>query len=110
MSQLFYDSFITLKEIERAINNIDLSNEEKQELWHLIDQLTHQRIMHTLLHHLPHQHHQHLLLLIKEKPHDTTIIEFVKENSEHDIEARLQKESENIVQELLELLNHSSTN
>ena len=107
MNKVFYDSIIILEEVEKAINQTIESHQEKQEIWQLVDNITHQRIIFRILKVLPETHHNKFLDMFHEAPHDEELLEFLKEKSKTDIETELQKEAEHLTLELLELIHHS---
>jgi hypothetical protein len=55
------------------------SEEEKQELWNLIDEIVHHRVIKFFLDNLDSSHHPQFLENYFEKPHDEVHIEYLKE-------------------------------
>ncbi len=104
MSHLFYDHIITLETIEDAINQIASDHQQKQELWQLVDGITHQRVLHIILTHLPEKHHHQLLILIKDSPYSEDIFTFLEDKTQINLEKQLEQEKETLTQELLELI------
>ena len=105
MSKIFYDQIIILDKVEKAINQIADSHQEKLELWQIIDNITHHHIINCILNLLPETHHLKFLNLFHKSPHDDQLFLFLKENSDLDIKSELQKESQNLSFDLLELIN-----
>lgn len=102
MSKVFYDRFIILTEIECEINQKSLSPSEKEELWALIDEIIHHRILGCVLDTLSAHHHHDFLTRFHQAPHDEGLIEYLKEKTGTNIETLLHKEVAVVTNELLE--------
>ncbi len=101
MSRIFYDHYIKFERLEIYINEASATNEEKHELWELVDKLIHIRIIHTILNLLPHRHHEEFSELLHKCPYDKKIIKFLNDSAEENIETCLQQELQNLEKELL---------
>jgi hypothetical protein len=79
MSKIFYDHIIVMEEVDSEIKSIAKSHEERDELWGLVDEIIHNRILAKLLDVLPKEVHQEFLDKFHEAPHDEGLIEYVEE-------------------------------
>ena|SRR3989344_9122819 len=101
MSKLFFDHLIILEDLETEIKEVAESPEEKEELWQLIDEILHHRILGCILDSLPAEHHHNFLEMFHQSPHDERIIHFLNKKIEGDIEKLIEKEVADIKNELL---------
>ena len=101
MSKIFYDNLIILEEVETEIKKAAETSEEKEELWHLVDEIIHHRVLGCILDKLPGEYHGEFLEKFHKTPHDESLIIFLKEKSGEDIEDLIRKEIENLNSELL---------
>ncbi len=74
MSKLFFDHLVELKEVEKQIKKATKSQEEREELWGLVDEIIHHKVMGCILGKLPKDHHDEFLCLFHKSPHDEEII------------------------------------
>ncbi len=74
MSKLFFDHLVELKEIEKQIKKVAKSQEEKEELWGLVDEMVHHKVMGCILDKLPKDNHEEFLGLFHKSPHDGELI------------------------------------
>ena len=61
MSKIFYDHIIVLEDVDNEIKSIAHSHEERDELWQLVDEIIHNRVLGKLLDVLPKESHQEFL-------------------------------------------------
>jgi hypothetical protein len=101
MSKTYYDHLIVLEKVEVVIRESTQTPEEREELWQLIDEIIHHRVLQTVLTHLPDVHHKEFLTKFHETPHDDLLLSYLSEKSEKDIENILQEEIELLENELL---------
>lgn len=101
MSKLFYDKLIALDKLDREIAKISTSIEEKEELWHLVDGLLHQKILIAILDNLEVKHHDEFLVRLYNKPHDDNILKYLQKKIKIDVEEFIKAESVNVVEEIL---------
>lgn len=74
MSKLFFDDLINLKAIDDHIKKIAKSPDEKLEMWDLVDQIVHHKIMDTVLENLPTHHHEEFLDIYHQNPHNEILV------------------------------------
>lgn len=82
MSKVFYDHLVILSEVEVGIATIAQSREEKEELWKLVDELIHHRVMGCILDKLPREHHEEFLEKFTKEPHNEDLITYLSERME----------------------------
>jgi len=102
MSKLFYDHLIILSEVEAEIKDIAETEEERHELWQIVDETINNRVLELLLDKLAEEYHDEFLEKFHEAPYDETIIGFLNEKVQEDIEDLIRKEIENFAQEILQ--------
>ena len=101
MSKLFYDHLIVLEEVEIVIKEATETPEEREELWNLIDEIIHHRVLGCILDHLPYEHHHEFLEKMHSSPHDERHIHYLNEKTEKDVEELLQDEIKNLEKEII---------
>ncbi len=102
MSKLYYDHLIVLTDLESEINEVDLSFEEREELWHIVDEIIHQRILEMLLDELDEKHHEEFLEKHHETPYDEVVIVYLNDKIDEDVEELIKKEADNLQEEILQ--------
>jgi len=110
MSKIFYDHLISLSKIEKEINKVVESKEEKLELWQIIDEIIHHRVLGCIFQHLPQEHHYDFLEKFHRTPHDESLMHFLKEKIGEVIEELIKKEVDEFSNEILQDIkgrNHS---
>ncbi len=101
MSKLFYDHILELEELEVQLRDIVETEEERHELWHLIDDIIHHEVLGCIFDHLPYDHHEEFLTKFHEAPYDEGLIIFVNEKAGIDIENLLLKRINELQEDLL---------
>lgn len=109
MSKVFYDKLVALEHIEKEVNKIAQDKEEKEELWHIIDEYVHHRVMGCILGKLPHQHHEEFLTKFVDAPHHDQHWDYLKEKISQDFEDFVRAEIELIGTELLGVIRSSKS-
>jgi hypothetical protein len=104
MSKIFYDHLIILEEVEVYIDRVAKTSEEKEELWRLIDEIIHHRVLTSILEKLPEEHHNHFLKKFFTKPFDDNLIPYLNEKINEDVEAFITSEIDSLSDELLQLV------
>ena len=107
MSKLYYDHLIVLTDLESEINDVELSFEEREELWHIVDEIIHQRILEMLLDELDEKHHEEFLEKHHETPYDEVVIVYLNEKIDDDVEELIKKEADNLQEEILQEIKRS---
>lgn len=101
MSKLFYDHLVLLEEIEEIIGKKAKSHEEREELWQLIDELVHHRVIGCILEVLPEEYHHEFLERFHSCPYEEGLIGFINERIEENIEELIKSEISRLSQEII---------
>ncbi len=105
MSKIFYENFVVLEKIEEFIESSSMSNDEKEELWKIVNEIVHHRVMGCVLENLPREHHDEFLTKAKDSPHDTTLIDYLEEKTGNKISEKIKEEIAAIEEEILKDIN-----
>ena len=101
MSKLFYDHLIILGDVEAHIKGIVETEEERHELWQIVDEIIHHRMLEFLLDQLDHKHHDEFLNRFHECPHDHEHINYLNEKIEGDVEDLIRNEISKLTLEII---------
>lgn len=101
MSKVFYDELVVLDHIEKEVNSVAKSKEEKEELWSIIDEYVHHKVIGKILHKLPSEHHEEFLKNFIDEPHSANHFKYLAEKIKEDVEEFLRLELYQIGEELL---------
>ena len=104
MSKIFYDHLIVLEEVNIQIDEVAKTSEEKEELWKLVDEIIHHRVMSAILEKLPEKHHKNFLKTFYASPYDDKLISYLNEKIDDDIEKFIGREIKSLSDELLQLV------
>ncbi len=74
MSKLFFDNLVDLTKVDREIKEATKTSIEREELWKLVDEIVHHKVMGCILDNLPRENHEEFLELFHERPHDEAAI------------------------------------
>jgi hypothetical protein len=103
MSKLFFDKLVELKEIDKQIKKVAKTNEEKEELWGLVDEIVHHKVMGCILDKLPRIHHEEFLDLFHKSPHDEELLfAYLRKKVGDNIEELIKQEIGDLSNDLLE--------
>ncbi len=101
MSIIFYDYLIVLDEVESEIKATAKTREEKEELWQIVDETLHHRIMDVILSRLPRESHEEFLEKFTQSPHDRQLISYLREKIKDDVEVIIHEEIAKLKKEIL---------
>lgn len=104
MSKLFYDHILNLGGVEKTIKSNGYTYDERLELWQLIDELLHHRVLGCVLEKLPKKYHQEFLDRFHTKPHDEGLLDFLYEKVGTDIKEFIKKEVAILILEIIQEL------
>ena len=104
MSKIFYDDLIDLSKVERKIRKIAKTEEERSELWKVVDEIVHHRVMGCILGKLPGKDHGEFLEKFHERPHDEGLFDYLKDKAKEDIKFFIKEEAIKLGFELLDEL------
>lgn len=103
MSKLFFDHLVGLKKIDREIRKVAKTSEEREELWGIVDEIIHHKVMGCILDRLPQDNHQEFLEIYHKNPHDEEIVfGYLRSKVGEDIEEAIKQEIGALNAELLE--------
>jgi hypothetical protein len=103
MSKLFFDRLVELKEIDKQIKKVAKTQEEREELWILVDEIVHHKVMGCILDKLPRDHHEEFLSLYHKSPHDEELLfTYLRKEVGENIESLIKQEIGALATDLLE--------
>lgn len=105
--KLFYDHLVLKEEVIVELDKHKLSIEEREELVLLIDENLHHHVLDTILTHLPAEKHQDFLKKFHSAPHDKKLLEYLKIETQVDIEEKIRSRSKKVKGELLSEINRA---
>ena len=105
MTEPFYKNLVALEKIEKLIKSSAMSADEKEELWKIIDEIVHHRIMGCVLDNLPREHHEEFLTKIKNESLDFELMEFLETKSQTKISDKIKEEIIVLEEEILKDIN-----
>jgi ribonucleotide reductase alpha subunit len=106
MSTLFFDKLIVLDKLDHHIKNKYESNEERQELWQMVEEIIHHKVMGCCLDHLPKEHHNEFLDLFHKSPYDENLLKFLSDKTKKDMKKIIKDEIKLLTKDLLLLDSH----
>jgi len=101
MSKIFYDYLVELNELDSIIKNSVDGSDEKEELWQIIDEMIHHKLLGCILDRLPEEHHHDFLEKFYECPYDQNLIEFINNLIDERIEDVIKDEIDILKNEIL---------
>lgn len=101
MSKIFYDDLVDMDKVSAKIKKIARTSEEREELYGLVDEIVHHKVIGCILDRLPEQHHQEFLTNFGERPHDEGLLIYLKERIEDDVVGFIKEEIHKLSVELL---------
>lgn len=96
MTKIFYDHLVLREEISVELDKYAVGAEGKEELVQLVDETLHHQILNTILTHLPKEKHREFLEKFHQAPHDSQLLEYIK-----DFEEEIIKTAKKIKSDLL---------
>lgn len=101
--KIFYDHLINISDIITEIDHLEITTNEKEDLANLVDATIHHQVMTVILNHLPEVHHQEFLERFQAKPHDPTLLDYLKARVEN-IEDKLAAAGQTVGEKIKQLL------
>jgi len=102
MSKLFFDHLVELKEIDKQIKKVAKTSDEREELWGMVDEMIHHKVMGCILDKLPRENHNEFLEIFHKSPHDQElIISYLKSRISDNVEELIRQEIGNFSDDLL---------
>lgn len=103
MSKLFYDHLLDLNDLEALIKKNVKDQDARQEIYRLIDEIVHHRVIGCILQRLPSEHHKDFINHVASRAHDEGILEFVRERVSEDVEEFIKQEVYMVGREILDM-------
>lgn len=102
MSKLFFDHLLSLDDLDHEIKKVAKTQEEREELWLLVDEIIHHKAMGCILDKLPRDNHEEFLEMFHKAPHDEEyIFGYLRKKIGDNIEEILREELGNVTYEIL---------
>lgn len=103
MSKIFYDHLLDLEKLDKKIKEVASSQEEREEIWGLVDEIIHHRALGCILDRLSPEHHPEFLEMFHDHPHDEDLLfSYLEEKIDKNIRELLRIEMGDLAIELLE--------
>jgi len=109
MSKVFYDDYINLNKLNKLINESVFSLEEKEEIWKIVDEIVHHRVLTVILNNLGEEYHVDFLEKFQSAPHDAEIFDFLDSKIQEDLKELLESEIDILEEEILGSLTQSDS-
>lgn len=108
MSHIFYDHLLDLSLVDKEIKKHIKDPDERAEIYSLVDEIVHHRVIGCILDKLPEPHHKEFLGKFSDKPHDLSLFKYLSERIPEDIETFVREEVYLLGTELLQLIKPKS--
>jgi hypothetical protein len=102
MSKLFFDQLVVLDDVESEIKKTAKTPEEREELWGLVDEIVHHRVLDCVFDRLPKKSHQEFLEKYHSAPFDEELVGYLKKEIGENVEEIIKTEIGGLAFELLE--------
>lgn len=101
MSLIYYDHLVSLENLEKKIREAIETCEEREELWQLVDEVIHYRILGLILEKIPEELHYEFLTMLQTRPFDEQILPFANQLTEDNLEEVILEEIKNFEKEII---------
>lgn len=101
MAKLFFDHLVNPQELIESLDLPTVSQEEKDELIQLADEILNHNLLNVILNHLPKIHHEEFIKKLHSAPHDPQLIVYLQERTEVDIEVEIKSHADRIKKDIL---------
>jgi hypothetical protein len=102
MTKLFFDGMTLLEDVEKEIKKVAKTPEEREELWHLVDEMVHHKVLGSILDRLPETSHKEFMTKFHERPFDNSLVDYLKEKIGENVEEIIKTEVGSLSMELLD--------
>jgi hypothetical protein len=106
MSKIFWDDLVNLKKINKVIKESVSNEDERQELWKIVDEIVHHKVMGCILDNLPISHHADFLEKFHNAPYDSGLHSFLNIKSGKDFKKIISSEMEKLEDEIIDLVRY----
>lgn len=100
-TRLFYSHLVDISDLLEILEKFNLTDIERDEIYTILDDILHHRIMEQLLSSLPSDHHATFLDRFASDPGDRELIEFLKLHAPEDPEIQIITTSKIVRQEII---------
>ncbi len=107
MAKIFYDHLVLREEVIAELDRYNIAVEEREELVRLVDETLHHQVLEVILTHLPKEKHKEFLTRFHQAPHDEKLINYLKSETQVDIETEIQKTAQKTKKQLLSEIKRS---
>lgn len=104
MSRVFYDDIIDLREVEKHVKRAVKDPEEREEMYKLIDDILHHRLLSSILERLPKEHHKEFMNKFVDHPHDEGHLAYLTERVQTDVKEFIKQEVRILSTEILAII------
>jgi len=104
MSKIFYDHIVEMGDIDKHIKRHFKTADERAEIYQLIDEILHHKVLGCVLDKLPRHHHKEFIEKFSDKPHDNSLLLYLRERIADDIEHFIRTETIELGREILDIL------
>ena len=101
MSIIFYDRLIAISSLDKKIKKLTESSDERQEMWQMVEEIIHHKVLGCCLDNLPHEHHSEFLDMFHKAPHDQNLLKYLNEKSKKDMKKIIKEEIKKLTKDLL---------
>lgn len=101
MSILYYDRLLVLSGLDKKIKKMSASSEERQELWQMVEEIIHHKVLGCCLTHLPEEHHHEFIEMVHNSPYDQKILKYLDEKTKKDMKKIIKDEIKVLTKNLL---------
>lgn len=109
MTKIFYDHLVIIEEIVTVLDTHALDAAEKLKLMSLVDETMHHSILDTILTLLPKEHHEEFFIQFHANPGNHTLMSFLKEKTNRDVEKAILKRASEVKKQILKEIEQSKT-
>ncbi len=104
MSKVFYDDIIDLKDVEKQLKRAVKDYDERVEIYKLIDDILHHRLLSSILEKLPKENHKEFVQKFCDHPHDESHIEYLTKRINQDMKEFIKSEARVLSTEILAII------
>jgi len=104
MSRIFYDHLTSFDKFAPMVGRHLSTPIEREEVWHIIDKITHHKVLGHILEKLPTANHEEFLQKFAKAPYDNSIIHFLEEKIGTDFQELLANDLIAFEEELLQII------
>ena len=99
--KLFYSHLVDLEPLVKELELVSMQPDEREEIFELVDDIIHHRVLDSLLEILPEEDHEIFLERFTNTPANPEILEFLKEKAKSDPEVAILTVTEVVKREVL---------